>query len=213
MTGQNQKIRWTHILTPARLGGGIVVALMLLVEPAFAVDPLAEHPGFPWASWGVSVFNLLVFLGIIYYFGGAGITGYFKSRREKLIENLDQARLLREEAEARLEEYSARLDALETERQALLEEYHRQGEREKNRLIAEAKTQIDKMRKDAEISINQEIKKAVADLEQQMVTRAVERAEDLARERMDAQRQHNLVDDYVRELGTLNVPGEEGRAA
>lgn len=213
MTGQIQKIRLAEVLTPSRLGFGVALAIVLLVEPAFAVDPLAEQPGFPWASWAVSVFNLLVFLGIIYKFGGPGITEYFKNRREKLLENLDQARLLREEAEARLQEYSARLDALETERQTLLEEYHRQGEREKSRLIAEAKTQIEKMRKDAEVSIDQEIKKAVADLEQQMVTRAVERAEDLARERMDAERQRNLVDDYVRELGTLQPSSEAGRAA
>lgn len=191
----------------------LVGALLLVAAPVFAANGDAAQAEFPWAYWATSVLNLLIFLAIIYKFGGPGINGYFKARREKLIENLDQAKVLREEAEARLEEYSARLDALEDERKALLEEYHQQGERERDRIIADAKKQIEKMRADAEISIDQEVKKAVASLEQQVVAHAVERAEALAKEKVDAASQKQLVDDYVSELHTMEPPADSERAA
>lgn len=202
-------IRLSRPSTGVALAAG--AALLLLASPAFAAP--AEGAGFPWVTWGVSIVNLLIFLGIIYKFGGAGISDYFKSRREKLIENLDEARALREEAEARLEEYSARLDALEAERKALLDEYHMQGEREKKRIIEEAKLQVDKMRADAKISVEQEIKKAVASLERQMVDQAVAQAEALARAELDAGRQKSLLDSYTQELSAMEPINDSGRAA
>lgn len=203
-----KSLRLNHRATGVALV--IAAALLLLAQPAFAAD--GAEAGFPWVYWGVSVVNLLIFLGIIYKFGGAGITGFFEARRARLIENLDEARELREEAEARLEEYSARLDALEAERKALLEEYHMQGEREKKRIIEDAKAQVDKMRADAQTSVEQEIKKAVASLERQMVEQAVEQAETIARAQLDAGRQEALLDSYTKELSSMDALSDE-RAA
>lgn len=207
-----QKLGKALRLNRSSTGVALVVAtaLLLLAQPAFAAD--GADAGFPWVYWGVSVVNLLIFLGIIYKFGGEGISEFFKSRRAKLIENLDEARALREEAEARLEEYSARLDSLEAERKSLLDEYHMQGEREKKRIIEDAKAQVDKMRVDAKISVEQEIKKAVASLERQMVEQAVEQAETIARAQLDAGRQKTLVDSYTKELSSMDAL-QDGRAA
>lgn len=189
----------------------IAAALLLLAQPAFAASGGAG--GFDWLSWGVSIVNLLIFLGILYKFAGPGITKHFEGRRAQLLENLDEARALREEAEARLEEYSARLDSLEAERKALLDEYHMQGEREKKRIIEEAKAQVDKMRADAKTSVEQEIKKAVASLERQMVEQAVEQAESIARAELDAGRQKALLDSYTKELSSMDALQGSGRAA
>ncbi len=184
-------------------------AVVLFAEPAFAAAP---GGGFPWGAWVVSIINLVIFLAIIYKFGGPKISAFFKNRRETLIHDLEVARKLREEAEARLEEFSARLDALEDERKKLLEEYHEQGEREKKRIIEEAKRQVEKMRADAEVTIEQEVKKAIADLERQVVDLAVGMTEKMAQEKLDAGRQKTLVDNYVSELTSLEA-GESERAA
>jgi F-type H+-transporting ATPase subunit b len=196
-----------------RVGVLVAIAIILLVEPAFAVEEAGHGAGFPWIPWVTSVVNFAIFAALIYKFAGGSISEFFRGRRDALIENLDQARVLREEAEARLEEYSARLDALEGERQELLEEYHLQGEREKKRIIEDAKRQIDKMRADAEISIDQEVKKAVASLERQVVAQAVARAEVLAGDKLDADRQKSLLEEYVRDLGAMDAADDSDRAA
>lgn len=205
----------TQSLHSARVSAWAAVAvgvvLLLVAQPAFAAP--GEASGFPWLTWGVSVVNLLIFIGIIYKAGGAGITEFFKKRRATLLENLDEARELREEAQARLEEYSARLDSLEAERKTLLEEYHMQGEREKKRIIEDAKAQVDKMRADAKTSVEQEIKKAVASLERQMVEQAVEQAETIARDQLDAGSQKTLLDNYAQELSSMDASKDAERAA
>ncbi|MGM0558573.1 MAG: F0F1 ATP synthase subunit B [Myxococcota bacterium] len=193
------------------VGAAAVLAVLLLAEPAFAAGGGEE--GFPWLNWGFSILNLIIFLWLIVKFGGSQIQGFFKNRREELIDDLEEARRLREEAEARLEEYSTKLDALEDERKKLLDEYHEQGEREKKRIIEEAKEQVERMHRDAQVTIAQETKKAIAELETQAVDLAVEMAEDLAKKRLDSGQRDKLVANYVGELEGLERDGESERAA
>lgn len=189
-----------------------LTALAILALPATAFAAAGGGKGFPWGAWIAGILNLLIFLWIIYKFFGSSISEFFKNRRETLIADLEEARKLREEAEARLEEYTARLDALEDERKQLLEEYHEQGEREKKRIIEDAKKQVEKMRADAEVTIEQETKKAIASLERQVVDLAVDMTEKMAQTKLGASEQTALIDNYVGELGQMEGPESE-RAA
>lgn len=181
--------------------GGFTLCLMsvlLIATPAFAAAD--DYHGFPWSTWIASMVNFAIFFGVILFFAGPKINAYFSKRRETFVANLNQAQRLREEAEARLEEYKARLEALEIERQRLLDEYHAQGEAEKRRIVEAAQKQVQKMRTDAEMTIEQDVKKAVAQIEQQAVNLAIELAQNLVAERMDNASQNQLVDHYVNEL-------------
>lgn len=178
------------------------IALLLVCAPAYAAGGAGE---FSWAKWGVSVVNLIIFLGIIVYFGRAAIQEHFQSRRANLIANLDAAKELREEAEQKLAEYQARLDSLESERQELLDDYHAQGEAEKNKLIEDAKRQVEKMRRDAELIIQGETRRAIARLEQQAVDLAVNMASDKLRDAIDDDVDGKLVDRYVGDVRKIEA--------
>lgn len=160
----------------------------------------AAHAGFDWVGWAIQLFNFAVFAGIVLYFGLPGARKYFKGRHDDIVSDLEEAKRMRQEAEARLEEYTAKLEALEGKREEMLEEYHRQGEREKERLIEEAKEQVEKMRADAEETIDQEVRKAVASLEGEAVDLAVEMAREMARKQLDGAEQDELLEAYVRDL-------------
>jgi len=166
----------------------------------------SSGPGF-WASWIVQMINFGIFAGIVVYFIKGPGARYFSDRREEMLADLKEARRLREEAEARLEEYNAKLDAFEGEKQDLLDQYHEQGEREKERIIEEAKQQVEKMREDAERTIEQETRKAVAELERRAVDLAVDMAEDVLSERLDDDQQDALLDRYVGELSEVGSGG------
>lgn len=155
---------------------------------------------FPWPDFIAHSINFAIFAAIVIYFGGSQVQQFFANRREDFLRNMKAATEAREEAEAKLEEYNAKLEALENERQALLDEYHAQGEREKQQIVDTAKRQVEKMRADAEVTIEQEVKKAVAMLEEQAVDLAVDMARDKAKERLDAGRQKQLFDRYVSDL-------------
>lgn len=187
--------------------GLTALAALIVVSPeaALAVEPGdAGTHGFDWGIWLTNVINFLIFLGILWYFAAPKVKEYFVERRKELLADLEEAKRLRQEAEARLEEYKAKLDTLEGKREELLAEYEAQGEREKERLIEEAKSQIAKMREDAEATIDQEVKKAVSDLEKQAVDLAVEMARDLADEKLERSEQNALLEKYVDDLNGMS---------
>lgn len=177
-------------------------ALWLLAVTAllFATGCKVDFAAFHWMEWLVAMINFGIFSWVIIKFGGPHIQQFFADRREDFLRNMKAATNAREEAEAVLEEYEAKLDALEKERQALLDEYHAQGEREKQQIVDAAKRQVEKMRADAEATIAQEVKKAVSVLEQQAVDLAIDMARDKAREKLDGDRQEKLFDRYVDQL-------------
>jgi F-type H+-transporting ATPase subunit b len=184
---------------------GLALCIALTPVTAMAAGG-GEHHGFPWAHLIVSFINFGVFLGVLIKFGGPGIQAHFAARREQLKSNLEESQRLREAAQKKLDEYSERLSALETERDALLKEYRESGERERDKLIEEAKRQIEKMSQEAERAIAQETKKAIQALEKRAVLKAVELAEMQAAERLKARSaQDALVDGFVAELGKLDV--------
>ena len=197
-------MNWTERL---KHSAELAIAAAIVTVPAVAVAAGGgggEHgghaAGFDWTAWVFQMINFVIFAGVILYFARPAAKKYFQERREELVADLEEAKRMREEAEARLEEYTAKLEALEKKREELLEEYHEQGEREKERLVEEAKNQIEKMRADAEMTIEQEVRKAVANLEQEAVDLAVEIARKMARDELDSSKQHTLIEAYVTNL-------------
>ncbi|MFB6351710.1 MAG: hypothetical protein ABEN55_08625 [Bradymonadaceae bacterium] len=193
---------WRHLAE-------VTVAAAFVAAPsiAFAGSAGGGHggeaghaAGFDWMGWIFKMMNFAVFAGLIAYYGLPLARDYFQKRHDEFVADLEEAKRLREEAEARLEEYTAKLEGLESKREELLDEYHEQGQREKERLIEEAEEQIEKMRADAEQTIEQETRKAVADLERQAVEMAVSIARDLAQDKLDSTKQHELIDAYVTDL-------------
>lgn len=176
------------------------ITLALLVVPSTAFAAGDAHAGFPWAVWAASIFNLLVFLGLLRWKLWPVLQDYFAARSESLSADVKEARELRIKAQAALDDYTARLEKLDDERTALMDEYHQAGAREKERIIADAKRQVEKMRADAEVVIAQEVRRAVAAIEQQAVDLAVDMARQAITAKVDDGVQSTLVDRYVDEL-------------
>lgn len=181
----------------------IAIATFLAAAPAYAAE--GQEAGFPWLHFATTCFNFILFVGLLVKFAKPGLTTMFDQRREKLTADLDEAKRLREAAEAKLQEYTARLDALDSERRQLLDDYHTQGEAEKNRLIADAERQVEKMRSDAELVIQQELRKAVRAIEEQAVDTAISMAEKRIKDKLDASTHNTLIDGFVSDIKSLNT--------
>lgn len=184
---------------------GFVATLMVVTLIAADVFAAGGHGGgFPWKHWGVSVVNFVIFVGIIVYFAGGKIQDFYANQRAAIIADRDASKLLRQAAEEKFEEYSARLDKLDEERKELMDLYHKQGEEEKERLVADAKSQVEKMRADAELVIQQEMRRAVAAIEEQAVDLAITLAEKQLATKVDDGVQSKIVDAYVADLNQMD---------
>ncbi|MFZ1986422.1 MAG: ATP synthase F0 subunit B [Desulfatitalea sp.] len=99
--------------------------------------------------------------------------------------------------EKQLAEYNDRLALLDKEAEQIVAEYTRQGKEAKARILKEAEAAADKLKEQARKNIAHEFKEAKILLQQQVIEKALVRAERLISEKISAEDQNRLVDEYL----------------
>lgn len=141
--------------------------------------------------------NLAILIGILFVFARKPINKFLADRKSKVTADLEEAARLREEASAMLVEYQSQVDGLAKEREALMADYRAMGEAERDRIIAAANQEADRIAREAENAMGQEIERAKAALETEVVELAAQIAEQTLREKLDARNHAKLVDNYL----------------
>ena len=149
-------------------------------------------------TWKVLNFVLLA-LGC-FFIAKKPVAQFFSSRTKGIEEELTDLEQKKAEAERKLAEYQARFRNLEQESEQIIEDYIKQGEDAKKRIIAEAEAQAEKLEDMAKRNIEQEFKAAKALLKQEIVDRAMEQAEALIKKSITTQDQNRLVDEYLKKV-------------
>jgi F-type H+-transporting ATPase subunit b len=169
------------------------------VEHGSAGADVAQHGG-DWLPIIAQAANLALLVGLIVYFGKRGIRRFLDTRAETVSREIEEARLLHEEARQKLEEYEARLASLQTEAEALLAEFRREGEAEKARLIEEARAEAERVTREAERAAANEVARARARLEAEVADRAIAVAEQVLRQGLTPDDARRLTNDYLGQL-------------
>ena len=156
-----------------------VSAIILLASIGFAseggegahhVDSGAQMKDFGWR-----VLNFAVLVGIIVWaLKKADVKGSLAARQADIEKSLKDAETARDAAEAKLREYSVRLDQASKEIDELHAAIVREGEQEKGRIIAEANIAAEKIVAQAALSAEQETVKARNELRAEAARLAVE---------------------------------------
>ena len=156
-----------------------VSAIILLASTGFAseggegahhVDSAAQMKDFGWR-----VLNFAVLVGIIVWaLKKADVKGSLAARQADIEKSLKDAETARDNAEAKLREYSIKLDQASKEIDELHAAIIREGEQEKNRIIAEANIAAEKIVAQAALSAEQETVKARNELRAEAARLAVE---------------------------------------
>ena len=177
------------------------VALVVCVADAgFASEAGggAHHPdsGAQMKDFGWRVFNFVVLAGILVFaLKKADVKGSLAARQAEIEKNLKDAETARDAAEAKLREYSGKLDQASKEIDELHAAIIREGEQEKARIVAEAKIAAEKIVAQAALSAEQETLKARNELRIEAARLAVE----IATGKLSASIQKNDHDRFVGE--------------
>jgi F-type H+-transporting ATPase subunit b len=156
-----------------------IAALVLVASVGFASEGggAAHHPdsGAQLKDFGWRVLNFAVLLGIIIWaLKKADVKGSLAARQADIEKSLKDAESARDAAEAKLREYSGKLDQAAKEIDELHAAIVREGEQEKNRIIAEANSAAAKIVAQAALSAEQETVKARNELRTEAARLAVE---------------------------------------
>jgi F-type H+-transporting ATPase subunit b len=163
--------------------------------------PAAEggHPAPPPFLWG-PVLNFLLLVVVLYMAVTRQVNPALAARRAAVETEINEAKRLHDEAKVLHQEYTDRLEHLEAEMNTLKADFVKQGEAERDRIIAEAEERAEKMRSEGAQMIEQEVRAMREELRREVVVAAASAAEESLKKAVTPADQHRLVDDFVQML-------------
>ncbi|MDZ4183443.1 MAG: ATP synthase F0 subunit B [Desulfuromonadales bacterium] len=153
-------------------------------------------------AWRILDFGLMI--GILIYFLTKPIRNGLAGRREGIEKALSDAVAAREAAEAKFADYDSKLSKASAEIEEMSAAIRREGELERDRILANAREMAQKITAEAEKTAESEILRARTELRQEASRLAITLAEDLLKKQMTAGDQARLVDEYVSKVGELH---------
>lgn len=147
------------------------------------------------------IFNLLLFVGLMFYFLRRPIKEAFRARQESIRNELMRAEEERDAAVARLEEVEGRLARLDSEVEAIRANAQKEAAEERARIERATEEEIRKIREQARREIESAAKTARAELRAFAAEQSVRLAEEMIRNDIRPEDDARLMRDYVEELG------------
>jgi len=183
-----------------------VLALALLVlaaaplhaaeEGAMTLSPFAGNVGN--AVWTLVIFVLVVV--VLGKFAWGPVLSLLKEREEFIHKSLSDAKRDRDEAEAKLKEYAAKIQVAQREASGILEEARRDGERLREDLRQRAKAEADALVKNAEQKIQLETTRALAQIRQEAVDLSVTIASKLLQRNITKEDNEKLITEALAQI-------------
>lgn len=102
--------------------------------------------------------------------------------------------------EKELAEYTSRLASLDKEAEQIINEYVRQGEEARARILREAQASAEKLKEQAKKNITYEFDQARLSLQKTITEKALAKAEEVIKQKITAEDQDRLVDDYLNKV-------------
>jgi F-type H+-transporting ATPase subunit b len=153
-------------------------------------------------AWRVLDFALLAAI-LWWAIKKANVKGALADRRDGIEKALTEAVTARKAAEAKMAEYADKLARANKEIEEIQAAMKRDGEAEKERIIAEAKAAAVKIREQATAAAEQEVLKARMELREEAGRLAVQLAEQTLKEKIEKNDQDRLVGEYLAKVVNL----------
>jgi F-type H+-transporting ATPase subunit b len=172
-----------------------------------------------WTEWdnheqpayGAMLLNFVILMAIYYSLGKAPVAAALKNRRAGIAKEIEEAKKMRDEAEARAEKYQEKLKNLERELVEVRDSLKAAGDADRERIVREAEEKAVRMERDAQFLVEQESKQLRAELTRSAVEMAVAAAEELLKKRITPADQERLAEDYLSQISKRPSGTHEAR--
>jgi F-type H+-transporting ATPase subunit b len=165
---------------------------------AAALSPFAGNVGN--AIWTLAIFLLVVI--ILGKFAWGPVLALLQERERFIHKSLADAKHDREEAEARLREYAAKIQTARAEAGAIVEEARRDAERLRDDLKQRARTEADIMIQNAERQISLQTQRAIQEIRREAVDLSVAIASKIIQRNLTKEDNQRLIDEAIRQVGS-----------
>lgn len=171
------------------------------IAQALASAAEAEHHAPSITELLFPLGNFLIYAFILKKFAVPLVRDFLRSRRQEVLAAVQGAAQGKEQAEAVVQSYKAKLAGVQREIATIQAELRAEGEREQAKLISEAETLAAKIKEDAAFLADQEVKIARQKIRVAMAASAEATARDLIRRQLSAGDQGRLFEEFVLSIG------------
>lgn len=172
-----------------------------MLSNSLVLGAAAAHSG---VNWGDIVFQLVMFIILMVLlkkFAWGPLMGIMKQREEHVSNEITAAENSRQEAKKLLEEQRSLLKEARTEAQTLIEGARKQGDVQREEIIATARVEAERIKESAKLEIDQQKEKAVAAIREQVASLSVLIASKVIEKELSAADQEKLINEYIQEAG------------
>lgn len=160
-----------------------------------------HEPVWDYGLLGYQLLNFGVWAGLLIWVLRSRIPGLLAGRKAALVEGLEEARRMKDEAERKVQEYTSRIDNLDAELDTMRHEMRQGGLAERDRIVKDAAHRAEKMRAEAKFLIEQQMKTLREDLTREAIEAAIGAAEKILRDKAVAPAdQERLATEYLGHL-------------
>jgi len=179
-----------------------VIILYVLLLLAFSISTALCASGEGGTKGWVStdtfrVMNFVVLVVALVFVLRKPLSQALSSRIKVIKAQLDDLEAQKAEAEKQLAEYNDKLAQLEKEAEKIVDDYVRQGNEAKARILKEAEASAEKLQVQARRNIEHEFGQAKLELQKEIFEKSLVKAEDIIRNKFTGEDQDRIVDEYL----------------
>lgn len=126
------------------------------------------------------------------------------SRKQTIQEDLENLEARKKSAQEALEETLARLKDVEAEKDKILENFRKQGEAERDKILAEAESMADQVKVRAKAAIEQHMAETRRQLQDEIAVASAQQAMEMIKKSFKPEDQGRLVEEYLEKVVAQN---------
>jgi F-type H+-transporting ATPase subunit b len=198
------KISGTGRSHPMKKNKALIISYVLLfvifsISTALCASGEGGTKG--WVSTDTfRVMNFTVLAVALFFVLRKPLSQALSSRIKGIKEQLDELEAQKAEAEKKLAEYNQKLSQLEKEAEKIVDDYVRQGNEAKARILKEAEASAEKLQVQARRNIEHEFAQAKLELQKEIFEKSLVKAEEIIRSKFSGKDQDRIVDDYLKKV-------------
>ncbi len=174
---------------------------LFIATTAWASAAGAEHHAPPISDVILPTINFLIYAAVLYYFALPVVRNFLRSRREEIVTAITLASAKKQQAEALVSEYRAKIARVEQEVQSIQTARRADAEQEQAKLLSEAEAMAVKIREDARFLADREVSIAREMLREEMANQAEAMARELVQRNISAADQGRLAQEFIQHIG------------
>ncbi len=185
--------------TQKKVLGASLAAVLVVAAAGISFASGSDATSWKPTDW-YKLLNFVLLVVILFLVARKPISQSLNDRIKNIREELSSLEKKKEEAQKTLDEKNEKIAMLDKEADRIIGEYKKQGEAMKTKILENARESAAKIEEQAQRNIEHEFAAAKQRLRQDIFEKAVVRAEELVKEKITAEDQDRLVDEYLEKV-------------